>query len=178
MLKTDRLILNDFEIEDAQLVSELAGDIRVVNMTSAIPYPYKKSMALEWINSHKRQREEKNNHIFAIRKKDSLELIGCINISFENKHDRGYLGYWIGHPNWGKGFCTEALNEVIKYGFSFKGINKIWATHKTNNIASARVMEKSGMSHEGIMRSHHKEKEGEYLDMSIKSILRSEFDRF
>ena len=68
MLKTDRLILNDFEIEDAQLVSELAGDIRVVNMTSAIPYPYK-SMALEWINSHKKQREEQNNHIYAIRKK-------------------------------------------------------------------------------------------------------------
>ena len=42
MLKTDRLMLNDFEIEDAQLVSELAGDIRVVNMTSAIPYPYKR----------------------------------------------------------------------------------------------------------------------------------------
>ena len=34
------------------------------------------------------------------------------------------------------------------------------------------------MSHEGIMRSHLKEKEGGYLDMSIKSILRSEFDRF
>ncbi len=113
-------------------------------------------MARDWIKSHKKQKDEKNNHIFAIRKKEDLELIGCINISFDSEHDRGYLGYWIGHPYWGLGFCSEALKEVIRYGFSFQNINKIWAVHKTDNIASARVMEKFGMTHEGVMRNHYK----------------------
>ena len=31
------------------------------------------------------------------------------------------------------------------------------------------------MRHEGIMRNHYKQNDGEYLDMSVKSILRSEY---
>lgn len=175
MFKTDRLILNSFKIEEAELVSKLAGDYRVVEMTASIPYPYETQMAVEWLNSHEKQKEEHGNHIFAIRLKDTMQLIGCINIGFNEKHDRGYMGYWIGYDFWGQGYCTEALKEIIKYGFSFKNINKIWAEHKTLNIPSGRVMEKAGMTHEGVMRKHYKQKDDEYLDMSIKSILREEF---
>jgi hypothetical protein len=37
-------------------------------------------------------------------------------------------------------------------------------------------MEKADMPHEGVMRSHYKQKDSEYLDMSVKSILRSKCD--
>jgi RimJ/RimL family protein N-acetyltransferase len=57
-------------------------------------------------------------------------------------------------------------------------INKIWAEHKTFNIGSGRVMEKVGMKHEGIMRNHYKQNDGEYIDMSVKSILRSEYKTY
>lgn len=176
MLETERLILNDFKIEEAQLVSKLAGDYRVVEMTASIPFPYEVQMAIDWISCHEKQKRDDHNHIFAIRIKETQMLIGCINIGFSKKHDRGYVGYWIGFDYWGKGYCTEALKEVIKYGFSFDNINKIWAEHKTLNIGSARVMEKAGMIHEGVMRSHYKQRDGEYLDMSVKSILRKEYE--
>lgn len=175
-LETERLILDDFNVEEAELVAQLAGDIRVVEMTASIPYPYEPQMAVDWISTHKKQKDESNNHIFAIREKNSRTLIGCINIGFNERHDRGYVGYWIGHNYWGKGYCTEALKEIIRYGFSFSNINKIWAEHKTDNVASGKVMEKAGMTHEGIMRKHYRQKEGEYLDMSVKSILRSEYN--
>ena len=55
-------------------------------------------------------------------------------------------------------------------------MNKVWAEHKTFNIASGRVMEKAGMTHEGTKRSHDRDG-NEYLDMSVKSILKSEFFR-
>lgn len=175
-LKTDRLILNSFKIEEAQLVAKMAGDIRVVEMTASIPYPYETQMAIDWIRGHEKQREEHDNHIFAIRLRDSLELIGCINIGFNGKHDRGYIGYWVGFDYWSKGYCTEALKEIIKYGFSFDNVNKIWAEHKTMNVPSGKVMEKARMTHEGIMRRHYKQNDGEYLDMSVKSILREEYE--
>jgi [ribosomal protein S5]-alanine N-acetyltransferase len=174
-LSTDRLILNPFKQSDAALVAELAGDKRVVEMTASIPYPYKVSMAVSWIETHQKQREEDLNYIFAIRLKDSDELIGCINIGLNDKHDRGYLGYWVGFDFWGHGYCTESLKRIIKFGFEEKNLNKIWAEHKTINIASGRVMEKAGMKHEGIMRNHYKQGEGNYLDMSVKSILRTEY---
>lgn len=174
-LETERLFLNRFKVEEAELVAKMAGDIRVVEMTASIPYPYEPQMAVDWINGHDVQKDEHNNHIFAIRLKESQELIGCINIGFNEKHGRGYVGYWVGYDYWSKGYCTEALKVIIKYGFSFNSINKIWAEHKTKNIPSGKVMEKAGMTHEGIMRKHYKQKDGEYLDMSVKSILRDEY---
>jgi RimJ/RimL family protein N-acetyltransferase len=174
-LKTQRLILNSFTELDAPIVAKLAGDIRVVEMTASLPYPYEVSMAVDWISTHRKQQIEDNNYIFAIRLKENSDLIGCINIGLNVKHDRGYLGYWVGFDYWGNGYCTEALKKVIQFGFEEKHVTKIWAEHKTLNIASGRVMEKAGMKHEGIMRNHFKQAEGKYLDMSVKSILRSEY---
>lgn len=175
ILTSKRLILNSFTACDAENVAKLAGDKRVVDMTASLPYPYEISMAITWIKSHKEQLEKDQNYIFAIRLKSNSQLIGCINIGLNDRHDRGYVGYWVGHEFWNHGFCTEALREIIKFGFEEKKVNKIWAEHKTFNIGSGRVMEKAGMKHEGIMRNHFKHSEGNYLDMSVKSILRSEF---
>ena len=49
-LKTKRLLLNAFNEADAVLVTKLAGDKRVVEMTEAIPYPYEVHMAISWIS--------------------------------------------------------------------------------------------------------------------------------
>jgi [ribosomal protein S5]-alanine N-acetyltransferase len=174
-IETKRLILNSFQQSDAVHVAKLAGDIKVVEMTASIPYPYEVPMAQSWIATHQKQKEDDHNYIFAIRLKETQELVGCMNIGFNQNHDRGYLGYWIGYDFWGKGYATEALREVIKFGFSFENVNKIWAEHKSFNAASGRVMEKVGMKHEGIMREHYKQSDGVYLDMSVKSILRKEY---
>lgn len=173
-LESSRLILNSFKLEEAELVAQMAGDIRVVEMTAAIPYPYEVHMAVNWIEGHEAQRLDHNNHIFAIRLKEDLRLIGCINIGVNLRHNRGYVGYWIGFDFWSKGYATEALKTIVKFGFEELKLQKIWAEHKTHNIASGRVMENSGMTHEGIMRSHYKQDE-KYLDMSVKSILASEY---
>jgi ribosomal-protein-alanine N-acetyltransferase len=176
-LETERLQLSPFKKSDAKLVAIMAGDKRVVEMTANIPYPYNESMAISWIEAHEKQEIENLNYIFAIRLKDTSELVGCINLGLNEQHNRAVVGYWIGFHYWGKGYCTEALKEVIKLGFEEKKVNKIWAEHKSFNVASGKVMEKAGMVHEGIMRSHYKETSGDYLDMSIKSILRSEYEQ-
>jgi RimJ/RimL family protein N-acetyltransferase len=174
-LITERLLLNSFGIDDAELVTKLAGDIRVVEMTATIPYPYEIPMAVSWIKSHQNEAIENNNFVFAIRLKDTNTLIGCISLGINFKHSRGAVGYWIGHDFWGNGYCTEALKAILRFGFFEKKINRIFAEHKTFNVASGKVMEKAGMKHEGIMREHYKQSEDKYLDMSVKSILRNEY---
>ncbi len=174
-IKTERLLLNNFEISDAALVARLAGDKRVVEMTASIPYPYEPSMAVSWIDTHQKQEVEDLNSIFAIRLNESKDLIGCINLGINEKHNRAVVGYWLGFDYWGMGYCSEALAEVIRFGFEEKKVHKIWAEHKTFNVASGKVMEKNGMIHEGIMRAHYKQDDGRYLDMSIKSILGSDY---
>ena len=174
-LETDRLLLNSFDESEAPLVAELAGDKRVAEMTAEIPYPYETSMAVSWIRDHQREREENHNYIFAIRLKETKEFIGGTNIGLNKKHDSGYIGYWIAHSHWGKGYCTEAVKRIIHFGFEEKKLNKIWAEYKAMNTASGRVLEKVGMKYEGTKRSHYRKGENDYLDMSIKSILREEW---
>lgn len=174
-IKTERLILDYFRVEDAPQVARLAGDIRVSKMTASLPHPYEVHMAEEWISSHQRQRNENSNFTFAIRKKDNQELIGAISIGFNEAHSRGYIGYWSGVDFWGQGFGTEALKAIINYGFSKHGVNKIWAEYKSYNKSSGRVMEKAGMLFEGFMRKHFKDNDGSYVDIAVRSILREEF---
>ena len=172
-LKTSHLVLVSFKANDAAEVARLAGDRRVVEMTASIPYPYPESLAVDWIRSHEQQREN-GNYIFAIRSNENDKLMGCVNLAINKKHDSGHIGYWMGYEFWNQGYCSEAVKEILRFGFEDKKLNKVWAPHLTVNVASGRVMEKNGMIHEGIQRQHFK-RDGKYFDLSIKSILASDY---
>jgi ribosomal-protein-alanine N-acetyltransferase len=61
------------------------------------------------------------------------------------------LGYILNRRYWGNGFATEASRAVIDWAFSVPSIRRVWATCDTENLASARVLEKSGLSREGTL---------------------------
>jgi RimJ/RimL family protein N-acetyltransferase len=112
---------------------------------------------------------------FAITHREKGFLIGGIGLNNINKeHENAELGYWIGKPYWGKGYCTEAARTVLKYGFEVMRLNRIHANHYTRNPASGRVMQKIGMKHEGHLRQHVK-KWGKFEDSEVYGILRSEY---
>ena len=80
----------------------------------------------------------------------------------------------MGKPYWGKGYCTEAAREIVRYGFDELGLNRIFGEYMAGNSASGRVMEKIGMEYEGRLRQHMM-KWGEPQDMMVYSILKSEY---
>lgn len=168
-LITKRLLLNPFSIDDASVVAKLAGDKKIHDMTDELPYPYEQHMAVEWINTHD---FNSCNHVFAIRLKEVNELMGCVNILQSYKHKRGMLGYWIGVNYWNKGYGTEAINEVIRYGFEELGLNKIWAESFEHNKASAKIMEKCGMKDEATLKKHYLYKGDKYIDIVRKCIFK------
>ncbi len=55
-----------------------------------------------------------------------------------------------------RGYCTEAAEAVVWYGFEVLGLNRIYACHFKRNPASGRVVRKIGMTHEGCLRQHVK----------------------
>ena len=173
-LKTSRLVLSQFTMCDAERVALLAGDARVSEMTTHVPHPYPIELAKKWIRTH-HQQSKNNNFIFAIRQKETSLLIGCINLDVNNSHNKAAVGYWIGVDYWGQGICSEALHKIIDFGFKVKKLNRIWAQHKSQNIASAKVMLKVGMQAEGVLRQDFKSSQNEYSDICVKSILRSDF---
>ena len=55
------------------------------------------------------------------------------------------IGYWIGEPFWGNGYCTEAVNALIQFSLDNLGIKKFIAEHLESNPASGKVLVKVGM---------------------------------
>lgn len=64
------------------------------------------------------------------------------------------FGYALARPYWGNGYMTEALRTVVDWSLGKTGIWRASALCDIDNVASARVMEKAGMTFEGILRRY------------------------
>lgn len=117
-------------------------------MTVNIPYPYEDGMAEEWISSHSDLFASRRAIIYAVTLPDSEELIGTVSLSQMTETD-GDLGYWIGFPYWGNGYCTEAVEALVEFAFKQFGLPLIYARHLRENRASGRVIRKNRFQHKG-----------------------------
>jgi RimJ/RimL family protein N-acetyltransferase len=175
-LDTPRLVLRPFEPSDALDVQRLAGDWAIADTTLLIPHPYEDGVAEQWISTHRPGFEAGKSATFAIVLRRSGELVGAVGLAIRAEVDRAELGYWVGKPYWKQGYCTEASQAVVDFGFSALGLNRIYAGHFARNPASGRVMQKLGMTLEGTLRQHDKAR-GRYEDLVIYGVLRSEWCR-
>jgi len=174
ILRTDRLLLRYFDLNDAARVAELAGVFEVADTTLSIPHPYEIRMAQDWIQTHQEKRDRNEEIVFAITLKKSGELIGAIGLTLYPSFNRGEMGYWIGKPFWNKGFATEAAQAVLCYGFEELGLNRVFARYFSRNPASGKVLSKIGMVHEGCMRQHILRWD-RFEDIEICAMLSSEY---
>ena len=98
-----------------------------------------------------------------------------LDVYKRQKNNSASLSYWMGLPFWNRGFCTEAAQAMIDFGFEQMGFHRIWAKHWAINTASGRIMEKCGMRKEGVM-IEAEFRDGEFRDMVYYAILRREWE--
>jgi len=63
-------------------------------------------------------------------------------------------GYVLAKSFCGQGFITEAFRALIDLCFSQDSIYRISAFCDVENVGSARVMEKAGLTFEGVLKRH------------------------
>jgi ribosomal-protein-alanine N-acetyltransferase len=172
VLETERLILRPFEVSDAPVVERLASAYEVAATTLNIPHPYPEGMAESYILGAIEAMNHGDRFSFAIV--HQRQLIGSITVSMRPPHDCAEMGYWIGVPYWKQGYATEAARRVVNFGFEEKHLNRIYASCFIDNPASAHVLQKCGMKHEGRLRQHF-HKWDRYVDADYYGILREEY---
>ena len=173
VLESPRLLLRPFTLADAPKIQRLAGAPEVADTTLNLPHPYGDGMAEEWIGSHAARFAAGKGVNYAITLREDGTLMGSISLIVTRRHRRAELGYWLGVPFWNQGYTTEAAGVLVKHGFSLLDIHKITASHFTRNPASGRVMEKIGMTCEGLLRGHSF-KNGGFEDMVVYGLLATE----
>ena len=173
-LRTARLLLRPFALDDASEVQRLAGAREVAATTLLIPHPYENGIAEQWIATLGPKWEQKESAVFANVIRETQQLCGAIGLKLDAVHATAEMGYWVGVPFWGRGYCTEAAREMVRFGFQQLGLNRIHAHHFARNPASGRVLQKLGMRHEGCLRQHVR-RWGRFEDLECYGILRSEW---
>lgn len=145
-LETARLLLKPPAEEDVGSIVAVASDWRIAEMT-LVPHPYCADDAREWIKRAGSNWQEYGMGGFSIFTRHGLAFIGAIGIRPTGLPGHASTGYWLCPSVWGRGFATEALREILRFGFEVKNLDRIEAEHLVTNPSSGRVMEKVGMGH-------------------------------
>ena len=85
-------------------------------------------------------------------------LVGAITLSNVRRGvaETGTLGYWIGQRFAGQGFGTAAVAAMVGHAFDELNLHRVEAACVPANIASRRVLEKTGFTLEGQARAYLK----------------------
>ena len=108
---------------------------------------------------------------FFIEKKDGTK-VG--NIGHSPVMQAQEIGYAVLQSERGKGYCSEAVTIIVDYLFLSKNIVRVQAHTDVRNMASQRILEKTGFKREGVVRRHTFAR-GEWRDLMVYSILREEW---
>jgi RimJ/RimL family protein N-acetyltransferase len=102
---------------------------------------------------------------------DGRHVGNCALMPDESGEAAGF-GIIIGDKTqWGKGYGTAALREVLRIGFEETGLQRVHLTVFAANTRGIRCYEKCGFRHEGVRRRHFL-KRGKRCDVVCMGILR------
>ena len=178
ILKTERLILRRFTVDDADdMYRNLCSDSRV---NKFLTWDLHKSIVetVELMRVFVERYENPARYCWAIVLKDTNEVIGTIAApTVKERTETVEVTYAIAFSYWGKGIAAEALKAVISYLFDEVGVNRIEAGHDSNNPNSGKVMVKVGMKREGVLRQAGRNNQG-LFDLVMYSLLRSDYKSY
>jgi ribosomal-protein-alanine N-acetyltransferase len=97
--------------------------------------------------------QENNRYGYLLCLPETDTPIGSIGIYLAG--DKALFGYVLGRAHWGRGLMAEALRTLVDWSLAQPEIFRAWAFCDVENPASARVMEKAGMTREGVLRRWH-----------------------
>ena len=153
-LETDRLLLEEISINDLNDIHQLHS-IPVVDEfnTLGIPENIRDTEKILKTMIDAKYKNPRSSYNWKILLKSTNQFIGLAGFTLSNnKFKLGEIYYKLNPDHWGYGYATEIAKKLIKTGFEIFNLQKVEAGVATENIRSVRVLEKAGMTREGLRR--------------------------
>ena len=136
-LKTERLLLRPFKLEDVDGVFEYAKDPEWARyLLLRLPQPYTRRDAEEYV-ARQILAVWRASPTFAIVL--GSRVIGGIHLDIQENGGIAALGYGLSRAHWGKGMVPEAAKAVIDWGFEEYGLAKVYVTADLRSQPSPEV---------------------------------------
>jgi RimJ/RimL family protein N-acetyltransferase len=146
-IQTRRLHLRMFELTDLDALAKINSDPEVMRHTGDG-------------NTVSREETEKRLHAYlehwrqhgfglrAAIHKSNHAFVGFCGLQFVADTQEIEVGFRFAKQYWGQGFATEATTAVLRHGFEVLGLECVIGLAHPANIASQRVLQKSGLKYE------------------------------
>jgi [ribosomal protein S5]-alanine N-acetyltransferase len=172
-LYTDRLILRKVKKYDINklytcLSNEYVTQHMLIDFNKSIDSTHK------FLNTILNGYKDDKPTPWAIALKENNKLIGVCGFSkYDEANNKAEVGYLLNYDYWNKGITTEALKRVMDFGFNNMKLTKIEARCISENLASEKVMIKSGMKLDKMIKND-KIYKGNFVDLKLYSALKSD----
>ena len=148
MIETERLLLRNWQEEDAERLFQLASDPLVGPACGWTPHVNVDESRSLIVGGPLGKPES-----YAIHLKSTGDIIGSISLKDATENfdiaDKGDLevGYWLGSAYWGRGYASEALGAMVLRAFTDLGRSVLWCGFFEGNERSKHCMEKQGFTY-------------------------------
>lgn len=171
VIETERLILRPLRLDDASaMYNNWASDDEVsqyVTWPTHANLQETQELLASWVKAY----QEDDFYTWGMEIKATGQLIGTFAfVGFSDRDQVAELGYCLGKDWWNQAYTTEAGQAILAFGFNQVGLNRIQAVHDVRNPASGRVMEKLGMTLEGVIRQARLVK-GQFVSINLYGLL-------
>ena len=173
IIVNEQIHLAELQPTDQAASVELLTDKEIYDLTLRIPYPYTEADFQRWLSIVEKMRQEHGRPLhWAIRNEKNSLIGGCgFNGVESGDCQRAEIGYWLARQYWGRGIMTAVVRRLCQVAFAELGTVKIVAHVFSENIGSAKVLEKCGFQQEGYLRKHFL-KDGKWLDAKLFGLVK------
>jgi ribosomal-protein-alanine N-acetyltransferase len=175
ILKTKRCTLRNFSLNDIDEFYALRTDPDVRRFIAKDMDASKEvsMQKLEEIIESYNNRQSLNWVIEETATRAFIGTVGYWRIELENS--RAEIGYSINKSFWQKGIMTEVLSTLLPFAFKQANIHSIMAVTDVENVASQKLLAKTGFR----LEAHHRENwyyNGKFYDSLVYGMLEGDLE--
>ena len=153
-LESERLRLREVTWNDVETIHALHSIPEVDEFnTLGIPKDIEETRAILSPLIEDQQLPVRKRYYWVIFNKRDDTCIGIVGMNLSaDRFNLAEIYYKLFPREWGKGYATEVAKTLITFGFETLHLHRIEAGVATGNVQSIRVLEKIGMTREGVGR--------------------------
>lgn len=144
VLATPRLTVRQFTTADAAALQAICGDRRTMRYVGD-GMVLTRARCAAWIEESLADYAARGRGAWALQVADEAAMAGYCGIVTARRRADPELIYALRPSLWGRGLASELVPALLDHGFRSCGLRRLVATVRPENLASVRVLEKSGM---------------------------------
>lgn len=130
--------------------------------------------SIAFISSVLQTPADRAEQVFVIYQND--KFAGVVGFKDTDRLNRKTeIGYWLSQPFQKKGIITQSVQKLVEYAFNKLEMNRIQIRCAVGNEPSKRIPQRLNFKFEGVEREGELLLSGEFTNLEVYSLLKSDF---